>query len=331
VYELNEMGESLFDFSMKLFSEAAHTNSSYPIFINHSAERFVFFDNKETILSKAQISSLKDFKNVSYLFELGDNVFDEKNHQTVRFYSMELKTITSFRSQTAYDVHMLLHPLIGCEATVILFKFNDNVMLSLAGYGEACILSDWYSAENDYNDLLERIHIVNVSLRSTREFFYDLIYSVARKYYIYPVSREMATYALCPIDYFLRNGFEFADRKELKQIINDALNTYRYEYGDDYVEQGHNISSSSIKFSPEFDLMLLDMERTEENPFGEEMEESDDAFKDDRFEEKREDVPELAEYEFDDVDPEIFRDPTLMVKWIEKHSSDKNETQKNDE
>ena len=26
------------------------------------------------------------------------------------------------------------------------------------------------------------------------------------------------------------------------------------------------------------------------------------------------------EYEFDDIDPEIFRDPLLMVKWLNRHT-----------
>ena len=40
-------------------------------------------------------------------------------------------------------------------------------------------------------------------------------------------------------------------------------------------------------------------------------------------EEEEEDAEENEPdvYEFEDVDPEIFRDPTLMVKWLRKHGS----------
>ena len=52
-------------------------------------------------------------------------------------------------------------------------------------------------------------------------------------------------------------------------------------------------------------------------------EDDDDAeSEDDEFaeeEDAEENEPDV--YEFEDVDPEIFRDPTLMVKWLRKHGS----------
>ena len=64
--------------------------------------------------------------------------------------------------------------------------------------------------------------------------------------------------------------------------------------------------------------MLLEMDDDNDNPFGEEIEsEDDDLDEDDTFDESDEDA-EKDFYEFDDVDPEIFRDPTLMVKWLNK-------------
>jgi uncharacterized UPF0160 family protein len=59
------------------------------------------------------------------------------------------------------------------------------------------------------------------------------------------------------------------------------------------------------------------------NPTWDSDEDDDDAeSEDDEFaeeEDAEENEPDV--YEFEDVDPEIFRDPTLMVKWLRKHGS----------
>ncbi len=54
--------------------------------------------------------------------------------------------------------------------------------------------------------------------------------------------------------------------------------------------------------------MLLDMDmEDDDNPFGEDIE-------DDDFGSDEDDFLTRDEYEFADIDPEVFRDPTLLVK-----------------
>ena len=55
--------------------------------------------------------------------------------------------------------------------------------------------------------------------------------------------------------------------------------------------------------------MLLDLE--------DESDTSDDIDEDEFLDAEQEDV-DYDEYEFDNVDPEVFRDPTLLVKWLNK-------------
>ena len=89
-------------------------------------------------------------------------------------------------------------------------------------------------------------------------------------------------------------------------------------YGDDYVEYDEAVVFRGNDIAAELNLMLLEMEDDNDNPFGEEMgTEYDDLDEDDSFDESVEDT-EKDYYEFDDFDPEIFRDPTLMVKWLKK-------------
>ena len=62
------------------------------------------------------------------------------------------------------------------------------------------------------------------------------------------------------------------------------------------------------------------MDDESDNPFGEDVENEDDIDAEDRLNEDSGNE-ERDEYEFDDVDPEIFRDPTKLVKWLNKNSS----------
>jgi len=323
------MDESFYRFAMKLFSEAGHADASLPVFVNHSPEQVVYFDNKDSVsLSKRQREELKNFQNVSYLFTLGDELFDNNSQHQIVFYSLELICRNSMRSQVAYDVHMLLYPIIGSEATVLLCKHEDKVLLSLAGYQQESILSDWYSIEGDYEDFVEKLHIANVSLKSAREYFFDLVYSTAREYYTYSVSSEMTMYSLLPIDYFSRNEDGFIDREEIRDLIMNVLNSYLYEYGDDYVEQERYslAKERALNVGAELDLMLLGMEDDEnDNPFGEELDDVDEYFEVDEYSEELEhEETEKDKYEFDEINPEIFKDPTLMVKWLEKNITQEN-------
>lgn len=58
-------------------------------------------------------------------------------------------------------------------------------------------------------------------------------------------------------------------------------------------------------------MMLLDVDMEDENPFGEDIE-------DDEYDSDEEDFFTHDEYEFADVDPEVFRDPTLLVKLLKR-------------
>lgn len=314
--------ETFAGFAMGLFGEAGHADASLPVFANHSPEQFVFFDSKENIaLSKTQREMFKQIENVSYLFSLPYELFERRSRQIVSYYSAELKCATSSRSQFAHDAHVMFHPFAGAQVSVMLFKHDEEFILSIIGFGQDAILSDWYPIETGCDDFIERIHIVNTSIRSVREYYDSLIYCAAREYYIHPISKEMAMYSMLPIDYFTRIDYGYVDREEIQQMVRDALNLYLYQYGSDYVEQEQKDISEDqdLSVSSELDLILLDMDDDDEkddNPFGEDL--GDDY----------NDEIEYDEYEYEDLDPELFEDPTLLVKWLERrHAENEDEEQ----
>ena len=304
MFQLDYDGEYFYKYAMELFSRAGHVFTSFPEFVNHSPEQFVFFDNKsDIVLSRDQRMLFRVFNNVSRLFTAN----------SCAFFSINLLTAPKGRSQVAHDIHTLIHPIIGAEGTICLFRYNTEVMISFLGFGYRCILSDWYSMDDDFDNLLERLDIANMSIRREADYFSDMIFSLARYYYLHD---QPTTFELLPVDFVSSAGLDGVDRDEIDRQIEYELASPQHNYEDEYVEYDESNKSAVSKREDviaELDLMLLEMDDDNDNPFGEEIDSEDD----DTFGESDEYV-ERDNYEFDDVDPEIFRDPTLMVKWLNK-------------
>ena len=303
---LEHDGESFYTYAMELFFKAGHVTAYEPKFANHSSERFVYFDNPGGVsLSPYQRSLFKMFDNVSHLFSANE----------CAFFSVNLLTTRGKRSQVACDIHTMLHPIVGADGTICLFRFNDEVILSFIGYGVRCVLSDWYSMDDGNGQLIEKLDISNVSIRSGYDYFLDMIYTLSRQYYRTP---QPMVYELIPIDFISNAEFDKADKEELNDFIAHELAAPQREYGDDYVEYDDFFKSQAIDVSADLDLMLLEMDDEDDNPLGEEIETSEDDEEDAEFDDFLAEYEQRDEYEFDGVDPGIFRDPTLMVKWLKQ-------------
>ena len=184
--------------------------------------------------------------------------------------------------------------------------------ISFYGFGQKYILSDWYYIDYDFEILLGKIDIANISMNSTKNFFLDMIYNVARSYYIYSIDKELALYYLIPINYFLNDEY---DRETLKEMILNELNEPVNSYGEDYIEQVKTSKNEDINidFEKEFDLMLIEINETEEDNIFD-----DEYFNEEEFEFEEEDFDEI----FDglEIDPEILNDPIAMVEWLYANS-----------
>ena len=291
--------EKFYTYAMELFLKAGHVATSEPEFINHSPEQFLYFDNKRDIpFSREQRAMFRVFRNISRLFSANGCIF----------FSINLLTTRSNRSQAAHDIHTMVHPVIEADGTICLFLYGDNVMLSFMGYGFRCILSDWYPMDDNYERLLEKLSISNTSIQSGYDYFSDMIYALARNYYFL---RKPLNYELFPVDYLSNERFSELDHEELNRLIEYELSTSQREYGDDYVEYDESTKHQSVDIGAELELMLLEMDEENDTPLGEEPDVDEDT-------EQVADLEAGDAYEFDEVDPEIFHDPTLMVKWLKR-------------
>lgn len=297
---------------MKLYSDAGIAGIDDPIFINHTSKQAVYFDSDgDQYLSAEQRSLLDDFDNVSLLFYLDDRVFDKRTHKKIAFFSLDLTCAKRYRSRLAYDVHMLLDRVFTADASIVMCRHENSIMFTFAGFRHACILSDWYEEEIDDESIIEKIHIVNERLSTAYDFFLDIIYNIARKYYIYPISKEQAIYDSLPLNAFDPNR-ERPSAYEIQEAIDNYLNTYINIYGTDYVEPGGKVINNK-EISQELDSLLLAIDDEDTEMPAEDYMMEDNDFQDD--------TPSNDDFnEIEKLDPELFKDPVKMVKWLEKHS-----------
>lgn len=328
------MDDKLFyEYVLSLLFEAGHVITPFPIYRNHTSNEALYIDSKEdVVLNRFDRGLLSLMDNVSLLADIKwPGVVDELD-ENVQIYSITVNFSNRCRSQSVADIHHLMQRYWNCTHSIVFFKHCEKYIVSFANNVCSHILSDWHNVGMDYDDIIDRICVGNISLTTSNEYFHDFLYAVAREYYIRPISFEEASYGLMPADYItksLASDISFS-KDEIKEIIQSNLVAFETVYGDDYVEpkytgmeelnQHHNISAEIDRISFELELNSdIDDAQLEQFDFEEEgfEEDNDDDFFDGYDE---------------NVDPAIFDDPVLMVKWLEKKQKERDsETLKNQE
>lgn len=322
-----------YEYVLSLLFEAGHVITPFPIYRNHTSNEALYIDSKEdVVLNRFDRGLLSLMDNVSLLADIKwPGVVDELD-ENVQIYSITVNFSNRCRSQSVADIHHLMQRYWNCTHSIVFFKHCEKYIVSFANNVCSHILSDWRNVGMDYDDIIDRICVGNISLTTSNEYFHDFLYAVAREYYIRPISFEEASYGLMPADYItksLASDISFS-KDEIKEIIQSNLVAFETVYGDDYVEpkytgmeelnQHHNISAEIDRISFELELNSdIDDAQLEQFDFEEEgfEEDNDDDFFDGYDE---------------NVDPAIFDDPVLMVKWLEKKQKERDsETLKNQE
>ena len=322
-----------YEYVLSLLFEAGHVITPFPIYRNHTSNEALYIDSKEdVVLNRFDRGLLSLMDNVSLLADIKwPGVVDELD-ENVQIYSITVNFSNRCRSQSVADIHHLMQRYWNCTHSIVFFKHCEKYIVSFANNVCSHILSDWRNVGMDYDDIIDRICVGNISLTTSNEYFHDFLYAVAREYYIRPISFEEASYGLMPADYIIKSlasDISFS-KDEIKEIIQSNLVAFETVYGDDYVEpkytgmeelnQHHNISAEIDRISFELELNSdIDDAQLDQSDFEEEgfEEDNDDDFYDGYDE---------------NVDPAIFDDPVLMVKWLEKKQKERDsETLKNQE
>lgn len=238
--------ENFFEYALELFSQTGHTDVDEPEFTNHTASQVVYFDGgKNLSLNHRQRGRLKIFDNVSRLFTTCG----------VAFFSANLSTSRSDRSQAAHDAHVLIHASFNDTTTLCLFRHADKIILSFASNGLGCLLSDWFDP-NDGN-FFEHLDIANFPVGDD-EYFRSMVHLLARRYYF--ADNAPTAYSLLPIDFF--TGGELS-HKEFEDFILEQKFSAVKNYGDDYVEYDATQLDSFDDATAELDSVLLEAENVE--------------------------------------------------------------------
>lgn len=303
----------------KLLYDAGHMITSAPVYTNHSASEALYIDSaKDVTTSRFDRTLLMQLSNISLLAELTWPGVVEDLTETVHIYSVTIDISENNRSQIVADTHRLLHQYWDCHHSIIFYKNRNQYIISFADKDQSHILSDWFDINVDYDEVVERIDTANISLESSISYFSDFIYAIAREYYLYPISVEEATYSMIPVT-FVASAFGVkteASKDDVKALAKANLLYYETLYGDDYVAPvlvGYDEQAQFRRMATELDRISFELELAAD---------LDDEEVEIAFDDSDDDLDEFDDdfgEEFgDDLDPAIFDDPVLMVKWLEK-------------
>ncbi|NLL62779.1 MAG: hypothetical protein GX241_00830 [Ruminococcaceae bacterium] len=221
MYQSEIFDDFLYLLALKFFHMAGHTDATEVLFANHTPEQVVYFDsNIDISLSRVQREVLKSAINVSHIFDISDTTFEISRTGSVSFYSIELLGTKQNRTQVAYDIHSLLRIAFSGIGSVVLFRYNNELMLSVQGHNSNVYFSDWFHQDDDFELWAERINVSGISFKSSVDFINDFIYNSARCYLVYPITRETASYTMLPANYF--SNFYFSD-EDYKETACDYL------------------------------------------------------------------------------------------------------------
>lgn len=322
-----------YEYVLSLLTEAGHVITPIPIYKNHTSDEALYIDSvKDVAVNCFERGLLSLMDNISLLTEIKWPGAVDELDENVQIYSITVNFSNRFRSQNIADIHRLMQRYWSCTHSIVFFKNYEKYIISFADNDCSHILSDWREVELDYDDIIDRISIGNISLMTSNEYFLDFLFAAAREYFIRPISFEEASYGLMPTDYIAKglSCDSFFSKDEIKEMIRSNFVAFETVYGDDYVEpkytgieelnQYYNISIEIDRISFELELDRdIDDVQLEQFDFEKEGFEEDNG--DDIFDDYDE-----------DVDPAIFDDPVLMVKWLEKKQKEcDSETLKNQE
>ena len=304
-----------YEYAFTILSEAGHVTTSSPIYVNHSSGETLYIDSsKDVVTNRFERDLLSLIDNVSLLVDVRWPGVVPELDENVQIYSATVDFSERCRSQNIADIHHLLQKYWNCTHSIVFFKNKESYLISFADKDRSHILSDWFSITYEWDEIVERVGIENIAIDTCENYFLDFLYATAREYCIRPVSFEEASYGLMPLDYISKSLSSDIplSRDEIKNMIRDNLLFFELMYGDDYVEPQytgmeertyyHNISDEIDRIS--FELELEDTDDEEQFSFEDDLDDSDN---DDIFDDYDE-----------DIDPAIFDDPTLMVKWLEQ-------------
>ncbi|MED4018545.1 DUF4391 domain-containing protein [Sutcliffiella cohnii] len=232
------------------------------------------FIDKSIMFNLDEFDFLEKIQSISLLFSLDKNL-NVKNYTRVTSSSLEIMFLAinlhSSNRDRSFDAHNItkIFSKIYKHPIFILFHCDKNILFSgvvkdsqgIEDIGEV-YLSEWFNyntLDQKIVDSLCRISYSNHIQTHVYRFYYDLLYSISREYYIYPMSKEYLKYGCLTNELKLvqledDNNNSLLNFKELTEGFSDY---YKNLYGDDYVD---NSESIDLLLTDEDETLLMEIE-----------------------------------------------------------------------
>lgn len=297
--------------AMKFFRTVGHTATSSAEIVAKDVLYCIYSElNLPGIFGADDRIAFSHISSLSYLFSIGNEVFNKRSSTSVKYYAIEIDVSTQERTVTANTIASGFAKNNN-SFLVILFRHEDMCAFSFTHPQTHCgsIYSDWFG-NTSIADALLRLDIVNLSLNSSSDFFDDLTYMLARRYYIERVSKDYAHLEWLQQRDFLENN---QDQEVLERcdFISEILFSHIKEYGDDYIEEPYLVVYQTETIdSSDFDFDMLELELDEL------VASADLDFFDDDAVDEEEIIDQYGRIIADEIPDNVLNDPVLLLKWL---------------
>ena len=310
----------LYSAGLELFQAMDYPVKPLDIAINININQFIFFKlEKEMQFSQNEFSCLKSVKTISVLFFIENDreIGKDRNLNRIVFIAVDLFCSMSSRSQYASSITQIINKAYNCPV-FILFRYDNSIVFSGMVYNEIkevldgqVILSDWYSCKGNNYEQLITLHKLSFAYHAEdniAELYYDMLYSIARKYITHPESYEYVAFDSFRFKYSDENLiYQEIDFEEIKEKAKESFLYYQRFYGDDYTDDEEKLElllpEDEEWIFEELEGFTIEDEYTDkddENFDGEELISKDEYY-----------LPE-------GFDEEYFKDPVKMLEWFDK-------------
>lgn len=313
---------NLYSACLEFFKAMDYPVSPLKQVVNMEIKQFIYLNLEQRVyFSIEEHDYLKNINSISTLFEVNTNKAeaDITFFNKILFLAIDLSCQKDERSQHAHSITKIINK--GYNHTIlIVFHHNDWICFSGLIYeipsderSAKVYLSDWYNCEEigkKTNDKLHSLTFANQSNNSIKELYYDILFAIARDYYIYPESFEYLAFG-----YLIRNTTEPLNErvyyKNKQEISEEKYHYYIQVYGDDFITEDEGLEvllAEDDIFIDEF----LDFD-TEEDDFSlQENEEYDEDITENEINQQEENnLPK-------NISAECFEDPIKMLEWFSK-------------
>lgn len=306
---------SIEEAGMLLFSKLGYVECEKHVLLPASnARRFIYSMPLNRVVNNADRKVMSTIETASHLFTFNASEYPSGT-ESVPVYAVEIECASYERSAIAHDIHALISKFTN-SASIVCFRHEKALLLSFLYMRElgrvAIYLSDWFTEETEDEGQLERMHVGTMLLESAWDCFDCFAYEAMREYYKNPLSRYSVRYYLLDAPDARSDDWPiYYSSAEIEDAVDEYMQRYIREYGDDYVEG----SDREIDAEEEFNLEDLEWELQQAEAEAGVEADAPGLFELGEDEAEGDDEP-VVDLELGAIPDSVMADPIALLEWI---------------